>query len=502
MLGASNHWLGTIVKDDCMPWIKSALAGRRCPASSVRLAVLGIAGLVLAATAASAQTMSNTPVVQLADGSGGTVRASANALIARAEAEGRIPVVVELRLGEGQELGANADPSQLAAQRAAIASLQRRVVANVPGARSVKRYANVPYVAMSVGTAGVRALLGNDAVAAIDEDVRVEPMLDESVPLIRADVVARRMGVNGGRGWAVVVIDTGVQLTHPALRGRIVSEACFSTNDRSAGATSLCPNKVTQSFAKGAGKNCPARLDGCFHGTHVAGIALGNPANSFKGVAPNADLISMQVFSRFTPDACRASTPCISAFYSDIIGALDRSLTLTSSHKIASVNMSLGGGAYTKACNNDNASLSAITRLIRQLAGKGVAVVIASGNNGSSSFIAAPGCISDAVTVGSTTKSDQISSFSNHNRLVDLMAPGSDITSAVLGSRYGSASGTSMATPHVAGAWVLMKKIRPNATVADIQKAFQCTGKRVARAGIAKRRIDVEAAANALVNGC
>jgi subtilisin family serine protease len=475
---------------------------RRSPASfSRRLALLAIAGLWLTVTGAIAQS-ANVPTVQLADGSGGTVEASANALIAKAEAQGRIPVIVELRLDSGAELGANAGPGQLAAHRAAIASLQRRVVANVPGAQSVKRYVNVPYMAMSIGPAGARALLGNDMVAAIDEDARVEPLLDVSVPLIRADVVAKRKAVNGGKGWTVVVIDSGVQLTHPALRGRIVSEACFSTNDSSQGASSLCPNKAAQSFAKGSGKNCPASLDGCFHGTHVAGIALGNPANKYKGVAPNANLISMQVFSRFTPAACGRSTPCISAFYSDIIGTLDRSLTLTSSHKIASVNMSLGGGAYTQACNNANASLSAITRLIRQLGNKGVAVVIASGNNGSSSYISAPGCISNAVTVGSTTKSDQISSFSNHNRLVDLMAPGSDITSAILGSKYGSASGTSMATPHVAGAWALMKKIKPNATVAEIQKAFQCTGKRVVRAGIAKRRIDVEAAANALINGC
>lgn len=485
-----------------MSAIKVALGERRSPASCLRLAILGIAGLVLAATAASAQTLSNAPVVHLGDGSGRTVQATANALIARAGEQGRVPVVVELRLDGDIDLGANVSQSQLASQQAAIAGLQRQVISNVPGAQIVKRYENVPFLAMSVSASGARALLGNDAVVAITEDTSVEPLLDVSVPLIKADVVAKRKAVNGGKGWAVVVMDTGVQLSHPAFRNKIVAEACFSTTDRSQGATSLCPKKVARSFAKGSGKACAANLEGCFHGTHVSGIALGNPRNSYKGVAPQASLIPMQVFTRFSPSACGRSTPCIRATWSDIIGGLDRSLTLSRKRKIASVNMSLGGGAYSGACNSANASLRAIARLIRNLGSQGVAVVIASGNNGYDGYIAAPACISQAVAVGSTTKSDLVSYFSNHNKLVDLMAPGSDITAPVLKGRYGSASGTSMAAPHVAGAWALMKKVRPNATVAQIQKAFQCSGKRVSRAGLVKRRIDVEAAVNALVNGC
>ncbi|MCZ7596394.1 MAG: S8 family serine peptidase [Hyphomicrobium sp.] len=153
-------------------------------------------------------------------------------------------------------------------------------------------------------------------------------------------------------------------------------------------------------------------------------------------MARGADLIPMQVFSRFSPAACGGSEPCVSAFFSDVIAAMERVIVLSRSHRIASVNLSLGGGQFTRACNTADATMRAMTRLIRNLSDRRIATVIASGNDGSNSFVNAPGCISTAVTVGSTTKADSVSGFSNHTRLVDLMAPGSDITAPILGSRF------------------------------------------------------------------
>ena len=101
------------------------------------------------------------------------------------------------------------------------------------------------------------------------------------------------------------------------------------------------------------------------------------------------------------------------------------------------------------------------------------------------------------MTVGSTTKADQVSSFSNHAALVELMAPGSNILAAVPGGRARK-NGTSMATPHVAGAWAILKQGKPSASVSEVLTALACTGVPVSRAGITKPRIDVLAALNVL----
>jgi subtilisin family serine protease len=75
--------------------------------------------------------------------------------------------------------------------------------------------------------------------------------------------------------------------------------------------------------------------------------------------------------------------------------------------------------------------------------------------------------------------------------MVELLAPGSNILAGVPGGMLGIKSGTSMATPHVAGAWAILKQARPSASVAEIQAALACTGKPVSRSGLAKPRIDV-----------
>src|SRR5262249_44677422 len=106
----------------------------------------------------------------------------------------------------------------------------------------------------------------------------------------------------------------------------------------------------------------------------------------------------------------------------------------------------------------------------------GVATVIAAGNNGLTSKLSAPGCVSTAVSVGSTTKGDVVSSFSNAASFLSLFAPGESITSSVPGGGYDTFSGTSMATPHGAGTWAVLRQALPAASVSDILTALQTTG--------------------------
>jgi subtilisin family serine protease len=125
--------------------------------------------------------------------------------------------------------------------------------------------------------------------------------------------------------------------------------------------------------------------------------------------------------------------------------------------------------------------------------------VIASGNNGFSDSMSSPGCISSAVSVGSTTKSDTLSSFSNSASFLHLLAPGSNINSSVPGGGFEVMNGTSMATPHVAGAWALLKQKTPSASVSSLLSSLQSTGTPVTdtrvTGGVTKPRINIADAA-------
>ena len=85
-----------------------------------------------------------------------------------------------------------------------------------------------------------------------------------------------------GLGQAVAILDTGVDKNHPFLSGKVVSEACYSSNDSFYSATSVCPGGVTESTAVDSALNCDPAVAGCFHGTHVAGIAAGKNADVFR----------------------------------------------------------------------------------------------------------------------------------------------------------------------------------------------------------------------------
>src|SRR5262249_44428086 len=141
--------------------------------------------------------------------------------------------------------------------------------------------------------------------------------------------------------------------------------------------------------------------------------------------------------------------------------------------------------------------------IIDTLRSVGIATVVASGNDGSPTALSSPACISSAVSVGSTTKADVVSSFSNVTPLMSLFAPGGSILSSGAGGGFAVLSGTSMATPHVAGSWAVLKQAAPNATVDQVLGALQSTGVPITdtRSGtpVTRPRIRVDLALNQLV---
>jgi len=167
---------------------------------------------------------------------------------------------------------------------------------------------------------------------------------------------------------------------------------------------------------------------------------------------------------------------------------------------ISSVNLSLGGGAYSSAasCDADNTITKAAVNNLRSI---GIATIASAGNNGFTSLISSPACISSVVSVSSTTKSDVVSSFSNTANFLNLFAPGGFIFSSVPGS-YGTKSGTSMSAPHVAGSWAILKSAVPGAPVDDVLNSLKNNGVCItdARNGLSFPRIQVNSALNDLLS--
>ena len=182
------------------------------------------------------------------------------------------------------------------------------------------------------------------------------------------------------------------------------------------------------------------------HGTHVAGTIGGTT----YGVAKGVSLVAVRVLN------CEGS-----GTYSGIIAGLDRVIAHHEAGKPAVVNMSLGGGAST-----------ALDTAVRNTIADGITVVVAAGNSGANASYYSPARVKEAVTVGATDTSDTRARFSNYGSVLDLFAPGVGIRSTWLGGTSASSSGTSMATPHVAGVAALYLQGSPTASPSGVAYAL------------------------------
>lgn len=286
--------------------------------------------------------------------------------------------------------------------------------------------------------------------------------LDISVPYMGAKF-AHDSGFKGS-GTNVVVIDTGVEKAHPFFQNRVILEACFADT---------CPNGTDQMIGEGAAK--PVH----FHGTHVAGIAAGYNS-SMSGVAPNVGIVAVNVFD-----------PYGRAYDEHIIAALKWVSSISSQYDIAAVNMSLGTGTIFKTtCDT---YLPEMTAAIEDLKNKGIATVVSAGNSYSVGM-SSPACISSSVSVAAmSTYTGKVTTFSNVSQYTTLSAPGQTIKSAGLMGSYRTASGTSMAAPHVTGAIAVYRskfgKQPVNKVVLDLQQA--ATTSLDEYSGITTKRLDL-----------
>ncbi|MDF3148947.1 MULTISPECIES: S8 family peptidase [unclassified Streptomyces] len=284
--------------------------------------------------------------------------------------------------------------------------------------------------AATLSATEAKRLAADPAVASVEQNQRVKmDATQSSAPwgLDRIDQTSLPLSGTytypdtAGSGVTVYVIDTGVRITHQQISGRA-------------------------SYGYDAVDGDTTASDGNGHGTHVATTIAGTT----YGVAKQAKIVAVRVL-----DNAGSGTTA------GVIAGID---WVTNNHSGPSVaNMSLGGGASTSL---DTAVANSIA--------SGVTYAVAAGNSSANASSYSPARVSAAITVGATTSSDARASYSNYGSVLDIFAPGSSITAGwnTSDTATNTISGTSMATPHVAGAAAVYLASHTSATPAAVASAL------------------------------
>jgi hypothetical protein len=260
-----------------------------------------------------------------------------------------------------------------------------------------------------------------------------KPSLDRSVTQIGAPAVHER-GITG-KGVKVAIVDTGVDQNHPDLKGQEIAERNF-TDD-------------------------PDTTDNVGHGTHV-GSTVASSGSKYGGVAPGAQLLDAKVCVEF---GCQESW-----ILDGMRWAVEQGAQV--------VNLSLGG--------RDTPEIDPLEQAINDLTAKhGTLFVVAAGNSGAPGTVSSPSTADAALSVGAVDRDDKLAPFSSKGPRTgdggvkpEVTAPGVGIVAAKAGTaEHLAASGTSMATPHVAGAAALLRQQHPDWTPAQLKSALASTAK-------------------------
>lgn len=429
-----------------------------------------------------------------------TERGAIAKLRARVAKEGKVRVVVGLRVPFAPE--AKLSTRERARQSAEIADaagvLRKKFARTGKRAGDFQLLASVPFAVMTVNRAEIDKLQADPNVLTLVEDQPLAPQLAYSVPLIGAPA-AWQAGATGA-GQTVAVIDHTTQTDHLFLRdasgkSKVIYEAVCTTVCTPGQGTAAKPGSLSA------------------HGTSVSGIIVGQRAQPpLTGVAPDARLMVFRVY-----------------YASELLLAMQKVYELRNQYNIAAVSLSLGMEPNGPgSCDARNPAMTAIINNLREA---GTATVVAAGNNsdkspggwtGTTDRLMFPACISSAVSVGAiypsnksgskeTTKYeynfsgwicktfqpikvDEVACFSNTSPGLSLLAPGFPTeTSGLNGSYDAGFGGTSAATPHVAGAFAVLRSKVPNASVSQILQALRATGKPVKdyRTGLTTPRIEI-----------
>lgn len=331
------------------------------------------------------------------------------------------------------------------AHKALAKSLEKRLGRR--GLVAIESYRNFPLVLVSIESEADRKwLLRQPGVRSVFEDQINEPHLIDSLLQI-GQPIAAQAGHTGAR-QSIAILDSGADLTNPALSGRVRFSGRFHEAD-------------------------DGNADTNEHGTNVAAIAA--------AVAPDADILSMDVFEDIDGEnLSRASSQ---------LRAIDFVIDTRDMFNTVAINMSLGS-APDGRCN------AVQEDAFRAARNAGIATIVSAGNDSSLDAIGTPACAPSAISVGAVNEIDRVASFSNSADDLDILAPGERVAAGGI-----IMSGTSQAAPHVAGAWAVMSSARPGLDLDGILDVLQTTGVPIidGRQGRETPRLQLNAALNLTV---
>ncbi|UCC92526.1 MAG: PKD domain-containing protein [Thermoplasmata archaeon] len=317
-------------------------------------------------------------------------------------------------------------------------------------------------MALTASSEALDDIASHPSVERIEPDTEVSMALSQSVPLINADDLWAEINGTGsnitGKGIVVSVMDTGIDYSHPDLGG---------TGDRTNDLANVTGGTHPRIIGGWDVINNDADFwDGHFHGTHCAGIVGAN--GTVVGVAPEVDFLIYKVLSD------GGSGPSSVIIKGVELTADPDDDGDTSDHADVG-SMSLGGFGHpddSKCIAVDNAMAA------------GVVMAVAAVNDGPNyETIGSPGCARDIISCGATSKTDLLASFSSTGPTAvyqikpDLTGPGLSIYSTSRNNGYRYAGGTSMATPHVAGAAALLLQSHTGWTAQQVKQALMGTAK-------------------------
>ncbi|MFE6196453.1 S8 family serine peptidase [Streptomyces sp. NPDC057838] len=363
---------------------------------------------------------------------GATATAALVASLVSALPAGAAPAAAEGRVQYAGAANAVADSYIVTLKTEKAASAEGRALARKYGAAIERTYTKaLNGYEVEASASEARRLAADPAVASVVQNRTYSITATQPSPpswgLDRIDQKSLPLNSSytypdsAGEGVTAYVIDTGVRITHGDFGGRA-------------------------SYGYDAVDNDNTAQDGHGHGTHVAGTVAG----SAYGVAKKARVVGVRVLN----NSGQGTT-------AQVVAGID--WVARNAVKPAVANMSLGGPGDT-----------AIDTAVRNAIASGVTFVVAAGNESTNASTRSPARVTEAVTVGATTSSDAKASYSNYGSVLDLFAPGSSITSAwsTGDAATNTISGTSMASPHVAGAAALHLAANPAATPAQVSTAL------------------------------